>query len=88
MSDEFENLRELLKEQNYPSIYFYKFIVKSEPDKMVEIQRCFSETAEFSTRPSKKGKYVSVSIKEMMLSTEDIIERYKAVGQIEGVIAL
>jgi len=88
MDDGFDKLRDLLKEQNYPSVYFFKFIVKAEDDKMVDIKRCFEETAEFSTRPSKTGKYVSVSIKEMMLSTEDIIERYKAVNKIEGVIAL
>ena len=88
MSDEFQKLRELLEEQNYPSIYFFKFIVKTDEDKMVEIKRCFSETAEFSSRPSKNGNYISISIKEMMLSTEAIIERYQAVGKIEGVITL
>ncbi|MCG8576481.1 MAG: DUF493 domain-containing protein [Flavobacteriales bacterium] len=88
MDDQFEKLRELLKEQNYPSVYFYKFIIQNDEEKMVEVKKCFSETAEFSSRSSKNGKYLSISIKEMMLSTEDIIDRYKAVGQIKGVITL
>lgn len=85
---EFDKLRELLEENNYPSIYLYKFIVKQDPDKVVDIKRCFSETAEFKTQPSKNGNYVAVSVKEMMLSADDIIERYKLVGKIENVITL
>jgi putative lipoic acid-binding regulatory protein len=88
MADEFEKLRELLQESNYPSVYLYKFIVKKDPEKVVEIKKCFNESAEFKTQASKNGNYISVSIKEMMLNAESIIDRYKAVGKIENVIAL
>lgn len=88
MSDQYDKLRELLAELEYPSVYLYKFIVKQDPDKVVDIKRCFSETAEFSTRASKNGNYISVSIREMMLGSEAIIERYKTVGKIENVITL
>ncbi len=88
MADQYEKLLELLKESNYPSVYLYKFIVKKDDDKVVEIKRCFSESAEFKTQPSKKGNYISVSIKEMMLSADAIIERYKEVAKIDNVITL
>lgn len=88
MSDEYAKLRELLAELPYPSVYLYKFIVKQDIDKVIDIKRCFSESAEFITKVSKNGNYVSVSIKEMMLSSEDIIARYKEVGKIENVITL
>lgn len=88
MSDEYDKLRELLENLEYPSIYLYKFIVKQDPSKVIDIKRCFNETAEFKTQASKNGNYVSVSIKEMMLSSEAIIERYKQVGKIENVITL
>lgn len=88
MDDDFDKLRALLQEQNYPSVYLFKFIVKASDDQVTDVKRCFQETAEFSTRPSKNGKYISISIKQMMLSTDEIIERYKAVHKIEGVIAL
>ena len=88
MADEFEKLRELLSENNYPSVYLFKFIVKKDPEKVVDIKRCFDESAEFKTQASKNGNYISVSIKEMMLDAESIIKRYQAVGKIENVIAL
>jgi len=88
MADAYQNLRELLQEQEYPSIYLYKFIVKKNPEKVIEIKRCFNETAEFKTQASKNGNYISVSIKEMMLNSESIIDRYKQVGKIENVITL
>ncbi len=88
MPDQYEKLRELLAELEYPSVYLYKFIVKQNPEKVVDIKRCFSETAEFSSRASKNGNFISVSIKEMMLSSEAIIDRYKAVAKIENVITL
>jgi putative lipoic acid-binding regulatory protein len=88
MADEYQKLRELLDNQEYPSVYFYKFIVKQDPAKIQLIKRCFSETAEITTKPSSNGKYTSVSIKEMMLNSEDIINRYKAVSKIDNVITL
>lgn len=88
MEDEFAKLRELLAEAEYPSVYLYKFIVKKDEEKIIKIKRCFDESAEIQLHPSKKGNYVSVSIREMMLNSEAIIDRYKEVGKIEHVIAL
>ena len=88
MADEYDKLRELLNELNYPSTYLFKFIVKQDPEKVIDIKRCFSEAAEFKTQPSKNGNYIAVSIKEMMLNSEAIIDRYKAVGKIDNVITL
>lgn len=88
MDDPYKKLRELLKEQNYPSVYLYKFIVKKDDRKIQQIKRCFGESAEFKSKPSSNGKYIALSIKEMMLKTEDIIDRYKAVSKIDDVIKL
>ena len=88
MADEYQKLRELLEDANYPSVYLFKFIIKQDPDKIVDIKRCFSETAEFKTQVSKNGNYTSVSIKEMMLNSEAIIDRYKEVSKIKNVITL
>ena len=88
MTDEFQHLRELLSQKDYPSLYLFKFIVKQDADKVVEIKKCFNESAEIETKPSKNGNYISVSVKEMMLTPEAIIDRYKSVGKIKNVIAL
>lgn len=88
MSDDFEKFRELLKDQNYPSVYLYKMIFKKDFEELVALKNCFEETAEFSTKESRNGKYISLSVKQMMLSTDDIIEKYKQIHQFEGVIVL
>jgi len=88
MQDQFKRLKELLDAQNYPSVYLFKFIIKQDQDKMVEIKKCFDETAEFEMHPSKNGNYIAVNIKQMMLNSEDIITRYKLVAKIKNVITL
>lgn len=88
MEDNFDKLRTLLKDSKYPSVYLFKFIVKKDEEKILQIKQCFNESAEIQLHPSKKGNYVSVSVKEMMLNAETIIERYKEVGKIEHVITL
>lgn len=88
MPDRMNRLKELLDKENYPSVYLFKFIIKKDQDKMIEIKRCFDETAEFELVPSRNGNYVSVSIKQMMLNSEDILMRYERVSKIKNVIVL
>ena len=88
MTDRAQRLKELLDKENYPSVYLFKFIIKNDVDKMVDIKRCFDETAEFETHPSRNGNYLSVSIRQMMLSSEDILLRYERVSKIKNVIVL
>jgi len=88
MSDHANRLKELLDKENYPLVYLFKFIIKNDPDKIVDIKRCFDETAEFETNPSRNGNYISVSIKQMMMSSDDILNRYERVSKIKNVIVL
>lgn len=88
MEDKLNRLKELLDNENYPLLYLFKFIIKHDHSKVVEIKRCFDETAEFNTQLSKEGNYISVSIKAMMLTSDEIIEKYKLVGKIKNVITL
>jgi hypothetical protein len=90
MDDEKLNkLRELLDEQNqWPAIFLFKFILPNDADKITELKRIFDESAEFSSRESGKGNYVSISVKEMMLDADSIFDRYKKASTIEGIISL
>lgn len=88
MADKYAKLRELLANQNFPLVYPFKFIIKEDADKLVKIKRIFDETAEYSVRESKNGNYSSITIKQMMLNTDDIIKRYELLEGIEGVISL
>ena len=90
-SEEFyERLREQLKESTvWPSNYLYKFIVETDPDKTGQIHKIFDNTgAVIESKQSKKGKYTSLSITVNLKSPDEVIEKYKEVGKVEGVISL
>ncbi|MFT6746141.1 MAG: putative lipoic acid-binding regulatory protein [Glaciecola sp.] len=86
MSDNYDSFKEKLDEEcTFPIKYMYKFIVPK--DKVREVLPHF-ETADISTKKSKNGKYVSVSAVVMAFSSDDIITKYKSLGNIEGMISL
>lgn len=86
MSDNYDSFKEKLDEEcTFPMKYMYKFIVPK--DKVREVLPHF-ETADISTKKSKTGKYVSVSAVTMAFSSDDIITKYKSLGNIEGMLSL
>lgn len=91
-TEEFYNkLREQLYDTaSWPSEYLYKFIVKSELDKIAEIEALFDNMgAVINTVESKNGKYTSVSINLLMRDPDAVIAKYKEVTEkVEGVISL
>jgi putative lipoic acid-binding regulatory protein len=67
----------------------YKFIVPSVPEKISQIQEIFKDVeAKIQTRESRNGKYTSLSIHVKMNSAEDVIKKYRLVGEVDGVISL
>lgn len=73
----------------WPSNYLYKFIVPTDTDKIKRIQDIFDNTgAVIESKRSKKGKYTSVSVTVNLKSPDEVIEKYKEVGKVEGVISL
>ena len=90
--DEFyDNLRsQLYATTSWPSEYLYKFIVLSDNRKIAEIENIFDNMgAVIKTKPSKNGKYTSLSINLQMLTPESVIEKYKEVtAKVEGIISL
>lgn len=81
---------QLLDTTSWPSIYLFKFIVPTDPQKINNIEEIFNNLgAVINTKQSKKGSYTSVSINVRMQSPDAVIEKYKEVGQkVEGVISL
>ena len=67
----------------------FKFIVPSDNKKLAQVELLFnSKESQISMRNSKTGKYTSVSAKEMMMSPESVIEKYKEAAKIEGILSL
>ena len=86
---DFEGLRKkLIEEGGVPKVYFFKFIVPSNNKSVALVEALFNENAKVSLRSSKTGKYLSLSAKEVMLSEENIINRYQEALNIKGCIAL
>ena len=86
---DFDSLREKLDDQvSWPSVYLFKFIIPADNHKLAQVMNLFNETSEITTRESGKGNFISVSAKEVMLSTESVIEVYKKAAQVDGLIAL
>ena len=88
--DFYKRLKKQLEgDASWPAPYLYKFIVPAENQKVAEIEVIFDGMdAEIVTRDSSKGTYTSISIKVTMTSPEDVIEKYKQVSDVEGVISL
>ncbi len=87
--DQFKNLREKLEESgDWPRVYFFKFIIPADNKKLALVEAIFGSEADVTIKQSHKGNYLSISAKELMLSAERVIERYKKATQIEGLIAL
>ena len=85
----FESLREkLLKEKNWPQVYMFKFIVPATNKSIALIEAKFSDEAIVQQKQSSGGKYISITVKEVMLSADDVIAKYKDVSTVEGVISL
>ncbi len=86
----YKKLKEQLQETSkWPSNYLYKFIVKSETDKIAQIHKIFDNMgAVIESKKSKQGKYTSVSITVNLKNPDEVIAKYKEVGKIEGVISL
>ncbi len=88
--DFYARLKEqLLETSKWPSNYLYKFIVPTDKDKINTITEIFDNMgAIIESKKSKKGTYTSVSVTVNLTSPDIVINKYKEVAQIEGVISL
>tara|TARA_B100000809_G_scaffold144339_1_gene141933 strand:+ start:23597 stop:23878 length:282 start_codon:yes stop_codon:yes gene_type:complete len=89
-SEFYTKLKESLDaESTYPSEYLFKFIVPTTKEQLSEVKEVFNiNGAEVKTKSSKTNKYVSVSVRMDVKSSDEIISLYKAVATVEGIISL
>lgn len=80
------HFQELLDEQtDWPTEYLFKFIV---PRPELDALKDALEAEPEKERASRKGNYVSVTVREWVASSDEVIAVYKSVAEVEGVIAL
>ena len=86
----FDELRKKLEETitSFPYIYMFKFIIKSDSRTMALVEVIFDDDADIIQKQSTKGNYVSITVKQVVMSVDEIISIYEKVSAIEGVISL
>jgi putative lipoic acid-binding regulatory protein len=87
---EFDELRKKLEESIdfFPYIYMFKFIIKSDNRTMALVEVIFDDDADIIQKQSTKGNYLSITVKQVVMSVDEIISIYEKAGKIEGVISL
>ena len=86
--DPYENLKkELNKIGNWPQVYMFKFIVRADNKSIALIESKFTDESIKTRQESANGKYISITGKEVMLSADSIIDKYKEMEGIEGLMA-
>ncbi len=81
--DEESFLEKLDGAHEFPESYVFKFIVKSENKGEVE---ALLPEAHVKLKPSSGNKYVSVTLTQIMKSSQDVVEIYKRADEIEGIM--
>lgn len=88
MDKKFEKLYLQLEQEDWPRLYFFKFIAPSDSKTLALVTGLFNDENNITLRPSRKGNYMSVSVKEVMMSAAAVIEIYEKAAKIKGVISL
>lgn len=88
--DFYKSFREKLYEvEQFPSLYTFKFIVRSELNQQEAIEKIFEHpSSKFSFKESSGGKYKSITVETYVNNPDEVISYYKAVSKIDGVIML
>jgi putative lipoic acid-binding regulatory protein len=86
MNERLWKLRLVLEETvEFPSEYLFKFIV---PKSEVHHVLALLDGMDIEERASANGNYISVSARKICNASDDIIQVYKKVSTIKGLIAL
>lgn len=76
------------KVHSWPSVYMFKFIFEPEAERLEAVLALFPPESEVLRRYSAGGKYLSLTVKEVMISADDVVARYDRAASIQGVITL
>ena len=86
----FDELRKKLEESgmSFPYIYMFKFIIKADNKTMALVEVIFDDDADIIQKQSTKGNYISITVKQVVMSIDEIITIYEKAAEIEGVMSL
>lgn len=79
---------QLTSHGKWPQVYMFKFIIQNNNRDYAILRQIFDEQSLLTHRNSRNGKYISITVKEMMMDAAEVMDRYRQAAQIEGIIAL
>ncbi len=80
---------ELEKNTDWPTKYMYKFIVPNQDDNVAKVEQRFgNQEIDLKKNYSKTGKYVSITVVTEEANPDAVINRYKSMEGIDGLVAL
>ena len=84
------SLKEKLEgHHDFPEDYLFKFIIPTDDAKLTEIYKVFDGIKfTLGNRESKNGKYTACNINAFVLDADQVVNIYKEVAKVEGVILL
>ena len=80
--------QKLAESMTFPSVYMFKFIVTSENRNIALVESLFDAETDIHTKESGKGKYTSITAKQVTMNVDEIIAIYKKASAIKGIIFL
>ena len=84
-----DKLRQTLEKiHDWPAVYMYKFIFEPETERLDAVLALFPKESEVLRKYSAGGKYLAITVKEVMMNAEDVVARYDKASEITGVITL
>jgi putative lipoic acid-binding regulatory protein len=87
--EELEKFRlKLLETTTFPSVYMFKLIVPSENRTIALVENMFDAETDIHTKESEKGKYTSITAKQVVMTADEIVAIYKKASAIKGVMML
>ena len=84
-----QRLKEKLDQvHEWPGVYMFKFIFEPDAERLSQVLALFPPESEVLRKYSKGGKYLSLTVKEVMITADDVVDRYDRASEITGVIVL
>ena len=89
-ADFYKSFKEkLLSVERFPTHYTFKFIVKTDTEKVNRVKSIFTHAStKFSEKNSSGGKYLSITIESYVQTADEVIDYYKKVAEIPEVMML
>lgn len=89
MKEDIDKFRELLADQQqWPMLYYFKFIVQNNQEKLNQVKELFSDPSAITYRTSRDIRFIGMSCKQWMPDPDSIIQIYEKASAVDGLIAL